>query len=66
MDFASRLIDARVVALLAWIGQRHALVVTALRSDHSLYTSEGNVSNHAFGRAVDIGAVDSRPCTGTR
>ena len=66
VDLASGLIDPRVVALLAWLGRSHALVVTALRSDHSLYTNEGNVSNHAFGRAVDIGAVDGEPCTGAR
>lgn len=66
VDLATGLIDPRVVALLAWLGRSHALVVTALRSDHSLYTSEGYVSNHAFGRAVDIGAVDGEACTGTR
>ena len=66
VDLASGLIDPRVVALLALLGRSHTLVVTALRSDHSLYTTEGNVSNHAFGRAVDIGAVDGEPCTGTR
>jgi hypothetical protein len=64
VDLASGLIDPRVVALLAWLGRSHALVVTALRSDHSLYTTEGNVSNHSFGRAVDIGAVDGEACTG--
>jgi hypothetical protein len=66
MDLASGRIDARVVALLAWIGERHALVVTSLRSDHSYLTSAGFVSNHAYGRAVDIGAVDGERCTGTR
>jgi hypothetical protein len=66
IDLATGLIDPRVVALLAWLGRSHTLVVTALRSDHSLYTSEGSVSNHALGRAVDIGAVDGDTCTGTR
>jgi hypothetical protein len=66
VDLASGLIDPHVVALLAWLGRGHTLVVTSLRSDHSLYTREGNVSNHAYGRAVDIGAVDGEPCTGTR
>jgi hypothetical protein len=66
LDLASGLIDPRVVALLGWLGRSHTLVVTALRSDHSRYTSEGNLSNHAFGRAVDIGAVDGERCTGTR
>jgi hypothetical protein len=66
LDLTTGLIDARVVALLAWLAERHSLVVTALRSDHSYYTSEGNVSNHAYGRAVDIGGVDGEVCTGTR
>jgi hypothetical protein len=66
VDLASGLIDSRVVALLVWLGGSHTLVVSALRSDHSLYTTEDNISNHAFGRAVDIGAVDGERCTGTR
>ena len=64
-DLAQGLIDPRVVAVLAWLGRGHSLVVSALRSDHSYYTSEGHPSNHAFGRAVDIGAVDGEACTGT-
>jgi hypothetical protein len=66
VDLATGLIDARVVQLLAWIGRSHSLIVTALRSDHSYYTSAGNVSNHTLGRAADIGAVDGELCTGTR
>jgi len=66
VDLASGLIDPRVTAMLAWLGRTHALIVTALRSDHSFHTSEGNVSNHSFGRAVDIGAVNGEACTGTR
>jgi hypothetical protein len=66
VDLASGLIDPRVTALLAWLGRSHLLVVTALRSDHSLYTREGTLSNHAFGRAVDIGSVDAAPCHGMR
>ncbi|MGH3440805.1 MAG: lytic transglycosylase domain-containing protein [Nitriliruptorales bacterium] len=66
VDLASGLIDARVVALLAWAGRSHSLIVTALRSDHSYYTSSENVSNHTLGRAADIGAVDGEICTGSR
>ncbi len=51
---------------LAWIGARHTVVITALRSDHSTYTVDGTVSNHAAGRAMDIGAVDGEICRGTR
>jgi hypothetical protein len=66
LDFASGLIDPRVAVLLASIGRAHSLVITALRSDHSYLTASGFVSNHALGRAVDIGAVDGELCTGTR
>jgi hypothetical protein len=41
------------------------LTISALRSDHSQYTVEGNVSNHYFGRAMDIAAVDGVSCTDT-
>jgi hypothetical protein len=66
VDLASGLIDPRIVALLGWVGGSYSLVVTALRSDHSRFTTEGFISNHSFGRAVDIGAVDGEPCTGAR
>jgi hypothetical protein len=44
----------------------HAVVITALKSDHSRTTVDGNVSNHSVGRAMDIGAVDGEVCRGTR
>ena len=51
------------MALIAAISQKHSILISALRSDHSMYTSSGNVSNHYFGRAMDIAAVDGVPCT---
>lgn len=39
------------MSALAAIGRRHSVVITALRSDHSTYTVDGNVSNHSAGRA---------------
>jgi hypothetical protein len=65
-DLASGAIDPRVVAVLAWIGQAHTIVVTSIRSDHPYLTVNGTVSNHSYGRAVDIGAVDGEVCTGSR
>jgi Transglycosylase SLT domain len=65
-DLASGAIDPRVVAVLALFGRTHTLLVTALKSDHSYLTNSGTVSNHAYGRAVDIAAVDGEACTGTR
>lgn len=65
-DLESGAIDPRVVSILAWIGERHSITVTALKSDHGYLTADGNVSNHSVGRAVDIAIVDGEPCRGTR
>jgi hypothetical protein len=65
-DLASGAIDPRVVGVLALIGRTHTLLITALKSDHSYLTANRTVSNHAYGRAVDISAVDGESCTGTR
>jgi membrane-bound lytic murein transglycosylase B len=64
-DLQRGAIDPRVMALIAAITQKHEILLSALRSDHSMYTSSGNVSNHYFGRAMDIAAVDGTPCTVT-
>jgi hypothetical protein len=65
-DLRSGLIDPRLVSALAAIARRHTVAITALRSDHSTYTVDGALSNHSAGRAMDIGAVDSEVCRGTR
>src|SRR3954453_2086214 len=57
-DVRSGGLDPPLLAPLAQIGDEHSLVVTALKSDHSTYTVDGNVSNHSAGRAMDIGSVD--------
>ncbi len=64
-DLDSGAIDPRIVGLIGAITQGHQITLSALRSDHSMYTTEGNVSNHYFGRAMDIAAVDGVPCTET-
>jgi Transglycosylase SLT domain len=62
-DLQRGAIDPRMMALIAAISQKHSILISALRSDHSMYTSGGNVSNHYFGRAMDIAAVDGVACT---
>jgi soluble lytic murein transglycosylase-like protein len=64
-DLDSGAIDPRIVGLIGAITQSHQITISALRSDHSQYTVEGNVSNHYFGRAMDIAAVDGVSCTDT-
>ena len=62
-DLEQGRIDPRVVGLLGAITQSHEIVVSSLRSDHSKFTVEGGVSNHFYGRAMDIAAVDGVSCT---
>jgi len=64
-DLDSGAIDPRIVGLLGAITQSHRITISALRSDHSEYTTEGNISNHYYGRAMDIAAVDGVSCTDT-
>jgi Transglycosylase SLT domain len=64
-DLDSGLIDPRIVGLLGAITQSHQITISALRSDHSQYTVDGGVSNHYYGRAMDIAAVDGVSCTDT-
>ena len=65
-DLRSGQIDERVVATLAWIARRHSVAIIALKSDHRYHTVNGTVSNHSFGRAMDIDIVDHEICRGTR
>jgi transglycosylase-like protein with SLT domain len=64
-DLTSGAIDPRIVGLIGAITQQHQLTISSLRSDHSMYTAEGGVSNHYYGRAMDIAAVDGVSCTDT-
>ncbi len=62
-DIQSGLIDRRVINLLAMLTQKYSLQISSLRSDHSMMTASGNVSNHFSGRALDIAAVNGVSCT---
>lgn len=67
-DLEAGLIDPRIIGALLWIARDHTIVVSSLRSDHSVCaggsgneTADGCASgrsNHADGRGVDIGVVD--------
>ena len=63
VDLQSGAIDPRILGILGAISQQHTIRISALRSDHSKFTSSGNVSNHYYGRAMDIAAIDGVPCT---
>jgi hypothetical protein len=56
-----------IVLQLAYQGDGwlNSVVITPIKSDHSIETVDGNVSNHSAGRAMAIGAVDGQICPGT-
>lgn len=60
-------IDDRVLQFLMWLtGQGYPAHISALKSDHNAYTSEGNRSAHGYGKAVDIDTYNtSNPQTST-
>jgi hypothetical protein len=63
VDIQSGVIDPRILGILGAISQQHTIRISALRSDHSNFASSGNVSNHYYGRAMDIAAIDGVACT---
>jgi hypothetical protein len=60
-DLRAGRIDPRIVAILREVAKSHRISVSALMSDHAVNTASGSVSNHHFGRAVDIAVIDGRP-----
>jgi hypothetical protein len=63
VDIQSGAIDPRILNLIGAISQEHTIRISSLRSDHSRNTASGNVSNHSYGRAMDIAAIDGVACT---
>ena len=60
-DLKAGRIDPRVVAVLTEVSKNRDLVVTCTSSDHPLNTAGGSISNHYYGRGIDIGSVDGKP-----
>jgi murein DD-endopeptidase MepM/ murein hydrolase activator NlpD len=64
-DIATGQIDRRVLAVLEYlVAKGFNLTITALKCDHSVMTTSGNVSEHSTGDAVDIAAIDGVPVSG--
>jgi len=64
-DIAAGRVDVRVLTVLLYLAERYrSVTVSCLITGHSYFTSSGNPSLHAFGRAVDISAVNDIPITG--
>jgi hypothetical protein len=66
-DVEHGLIDARVLATMLVLAERHELTrVGPLVTGHSFYVKgTTRPSNHSFGRAVDITAIDRALVSGT-
>ena len=62
-DLKSGQIDGRVVNLIAYLTNRYRILVSSLRCDHGMLAKSGYVSNHYYGRGMDIAAVNGVPCT---
>ncbi len=66
-DVAHGIADRRLVSLLAWIAQRHRIVVSVIKTGHPRFvTGTHKVSNHWYGRAATISEVDGRAVTRAR
>jgi len=64
-DIAAGSIDGRVLAVLEFLSRSGLKpTVSALRCGHSEMTTSGNVSEHYFGDAVDISAINGVPIAG--
>ena len=57
-DIKAGKIDPRIVAVLTKLSQEHKISVSCMCSDHSKFTAGGSISNHAFGRGLDIASID--------
>ena len=60
-DLKSGKIDPRLASVLTAISRDHEITVSAMMSDHGQNTAGGSVSNHYYGRGVDIATVDGQP-----
>lgn len=63
-DLIDGVIDQRVIDFLAWAAAHHQIAVSTLKSGHSQFVNgTDRVSNHWYGRAADIAAVDGDAVT---
>jgi soluble lytic murein transglycosylase-like protein len=66
-DIAAHRVDRRVLIALRFLAwSRLNPTVSSLECGHGRYTSEGNVSEHSSGNAVDISAINGVPILGNQ
>ena len=57
-DIKAGRIDPRIIGVLTKLSQDHKIVVSCMCSDHPRMTTSGFVSNHTYGRGLDIASID--------
>ena len=60
-DIRAGRIDPRIIAVLTTLSHTYTITVSTMCSDHPKLTSGGSISNHYFGRGMDIAAIDGVP-----
>jgi hypothetical protein len=64
-DIETGQIDRRVLAVLEYLRSKgFTMTITALKCGHSILTTNGSVSEHSTGDAVDIAVINGIPVTG--
>lgn len=59
-DVLTGQIDGRILDAMVAAAQRFNYIrITSLKGDHGVYTASGNVSQHSYGCAMDIGTIGS-------
>lgn len=64
-DVEAGVVDPRLLALLDALTARYSLGTSVFKAGHRKYTRSGSVSNHYYGRAVDITFVNGQPVSRT-
>ncbi|MEI6447477.1 MAG: lytic murein transglycosylase [Actinomycetes bacterium] len=66
-DIEAGIVDSRILATLLYLANRGMNpTVSSLKCGHGYYTTSGNVSEHSFGSAVDIAAINGVPILGNQ
>jgi NlpC/P60 family len=60
-DLKAGRVDPRLVSVLQAISHDHTITESTITSGHDRLTTGGSVSNHYYGRAIDISVVDGQP-----
>jgi hypothetical protein len=60
-DLEAGIVDSRIVALLDAISRRYEIGIGVFKTGHSMRTRSGSISNHYYGRAVDVTFVNGSP-----